>query len=389
MASEVQPKRTKMIVLGVAVVVVGLAVAIALWMAGGSRRTDAVASLARAPIGCDTTLDFSEAGEYLVFVESKGTFADVRGDCDASGDYELGSSRPAIDITVLDPDGRQLDLADRSGTVSYSTSEYVGRSVLALEVDEPGDHVMRVESAGAAEFAVAVGRDPNSGVALLRGAAVAVGLLGLVVGLLLAIVAGRKRQPAGPHWTPAQPQGSWPQGQQPGQPPYQQPGQPPYQQPTQPPYVQPGGPGAAPSAPQPAPGQPPYYAQGTPPVYGGYGQPGQYSQPPQPAPHDDRLPQPPPVASASAPADPRSFSPTVPNANPFAPPEGHPSAAPPGAIGSIPGQPGRGTGDGETGWPGDDDTPTPPKGIEVTQPQPEQPPSEIDRWNTSSPPASD
>jgi hypothetical protein len=378
MASESEPKRTKMIVLGVALVVVGLVAAIALWTAGGSRRTDAVANLARAPIGCDTTLDFSVAGEYLVFVESKGTFAEVRGDCEASGDYELGASRPQIDITVLDPDGRQLELDDRSDTVTYSTSDYVGRSVLALEVDEPGDHVMRVEASSTAEFAVAVGRDPNSGVALLRGAAVAVGLLGLVVGLLLAMVAGRKRQPAGPGWTPAQPQpqGVWPQAH----PPYQQPTQPPYTQPTQPPYAQPG-PGQG--APQPPAGPSPYHAQGTPPTYGGYRQPGQYPSSTQP--HDDRLPQPPPPSAAPMWANP---APTVPNANPFAPPAGHPSAAPTGGVGQVPGQPGSGSGDGETGWPGDD-TPTPPRGVEVTQADPSAAPTEVDRWNTSRPPTSD
>lgn len=396
MATESGSKRTKMIVLGSAVIVIGLAAAVALWLTGGSRRTDAVANLARAPIGCDTTLDFSVPGEYLIFVESKGSFADVRGDCDSSGEFEVGASRPNLDITVLDPEGRQLELIERDDAATYATDDFVGRSVLAIEIDEAGDHVMRVEAGGDAEFAVSVGRDPNSGVALLRGAAVAVGLIALVLGLLLAFVAGRKRQPAGPTWTPAQPGGQWPGAQ----PPYQQPGQPPYQQPTQPPYGQPGMPGAQPPYVQPggppqaqpgqqpsfAPGQAPQSGGGVAPVYGGTGHPGQYGQVPptaQPVPQPANVggvPSAPQVGAASP------FAPTGPTANPFAPPGGVRHDQPATTAGSIPGQPllpGAGGGDGERGWPGDtdDDAPTPPRGQSV--PPAVDPPVDVDRWDTS------
>lgn len=395
MASESGSKRTKMIVLGCAVMVIGLVAAVALWLAGGSRRTDAVANLARAPIGCDTTLDFSVPGDYLIFVESKGSFADVRGDCDSSGEFEVGASRPDLDITVLDPAGRQLELTERSDTATYSTDEFVGRSVLSIEIEEAGDHVMRVEAASDAQFAVAVGRDPNSGVALLRGAAVAVGLVGLVVGLLLALVAGRKRQPAGPGWTPAQP-GGQPLYQQPNQPPYQQPGQPPYQQPGQPPYgqppyVHPGG------QPQPQAGQQPYFAPGQappnaggPPVYGGTGQPGHSGQAtPAPVQPGQPVPLPPSVGDVSSAPQAGAgspYAPVIPTVNPFAPPGGVRHEQPIDTAESIPGQPvlpGVGGGDGERGWPGDtdDDAPTPPRG------QPSMPPADVppdvDRWDTS------
>lgn len=397
MATESGSKRTKMIVLGSAIIVIGLVAAVALWIAGGARRSDAVANLARAPIGCDTTLDFSVPGDYLIFVESKGSFADVRGDCDSAGDFEVETSRSDLDITVLDPEGRQLELVERSDAATYATDDFVGRAVLAIEIEEAGDHVMRVEAGSDAEFAVAVGRDPNSGVALLRGAAVAVGLIAVVVGLLLALVAGRKRQPAGPGWTPAQPNGQWPAGQ----PPYQQPGQPPYQQPTQPPYGQPGmqpgqppyvQPGAQPQGQQPyfAPSQTPQPDGNGPPLYGGAGQPGHSgqaippgAQPAQPVPQPPStpgMPNAPQVAAASP------FAPTVPTANPFAPPGGVRHNEPMLAPGTIPGQPVLpGAGDGERGWPGgtDDDAPTPPHG-QPTPPHAE-PPSDVDRWNTSRP----
>lgn len=359
MATEPRPKRTKMILVGSAIAVVGLVAAVALWLAGGSRRTDAVENLARAPIGCDTTLDFSVPGEYLIFVESRGNFTEVRGDCDASGDFEVGASRPEVDITVLDPDGAQVELTERRNVVTYSTGDFEGRSVLALDVIESGDHVMRVEAIDEAQFAVSVGRDPNSGVALLRGAAVLVGLAGIALGLLVALIAGRRRQPAAPVWTPAQPPGQWP----PAQPPYQQPGQPAQQHPGQPPYQQPG--------------QPPYYPPAQPPPPpGAYGQPGQYGSAPAQPQYPGAIPQPPPAGGAPQ--------------NPFAPPAGGRQSVPGGGVGSVPGQPPMapgGVGDGAMVWPADaDEDATPPRGANVEPPRPsDAPPTspEVDRWDTS------
>ena len=47
---------------GALAIVVGLVTAVALWSVGDDRRTDAVNGFARAPVGCDTTLDFVETG---------------------------------------------------------------------------------------------------------------------------------------------------------------------------------------------------------------------------------------------------------------------------------------------------------------------------------------
>ena len=42
---------------------------------------DAVAGLAPAPIGCDTTLRFDETGTYTFYIETAGSIGPIDGDC--------------------------------------------------------------------------------------------------------------------------------------------------------------------------------------------------------------------------------------------------------------------------------------------------------------------
>ena len=197
--------RRRRVVLGVAILVVGLVAAAALWLAGGDRRDRAVEDLARAPVGCDTTLDFADTGRFHLFIETTGTFTDVAGDCDASGDYDVDVLRPAVDVTVIDPDGEQLTLEPSAGEIDYATAGFVGRSVLSVDVEVAADHVIRVEASGGSRFAVAVGRDPDAGVLALRAGAFGVGLAAVVLGLVLLLA---RRTPS-PTTAPAGPT-PWP-----------------------------------------------------------------------------------------------------------------------------------------------------------------------------------
>ncbi len=69
---------------------------------------------------------------------------------------------------------------------SYDTATSSGTSVESVAIDVPGDHVLRVESDDAG-FVIAVGRDPNDGVLLLRLLAVGVALVGIVIGVSLLV----------------------------------------------------------------------------------------------------------------------------------------------------------------------------------------------------------
>ena len=186
------PQRRKWIVAGVTIAVVGMVAAAVCWFVAGARHDDAVSGLARAPVNCDTTLDFAEPGVYLIFVETEGTFPSVRGDCGASGSFSVaGDTPPSVEVTVLDPDGSELQLINRRGDASYDSGGSRGESRFAIEVTEAGDHVIRVEAGGGEQFAVAVGRDPDDGVAAIRTIGLIAGLLALVGGVLIAVLGGR------------------------------------------------------------------------------------------------------------------------------------------------------------------------------------------------------
>ncbi len=284
--SASSPRRGLWVTLGVLSIIGGLVAAGVLWGTANQRRASAIENLARAPIGCDTTLDFVEPGEYLLFVETTGHLDGVRGDCQAEEVYDLAGAAPDVEITLVDPDGVELALRGAPVDVDYDAEGFLGSARFSVEVTETDDHVLRAESTTAGAFVVAVGRDPASGVGALRGVAVSIGLLGVGLGVALLAFARRRSAPAaapGP-WVPAAvpPQGGFvPGGAPQGPPAYGQPTGPP--QYAQQPYPQP----AWPSHPQP--GAPAPHSQPSP-----FGQPG--------APGGWVASQPPPAASPASPA---------------------------------------------------------------------------------------
>ncbi len=348
--TPVPKRRGGLLAIGIVVLVVGLVGAIGLWIAAGNRLDDAVTGLARAPVGCDTTLDFSETGDFLLFVETQGEIEGVRGDCDVAGEYRVeGDEPPSVLLSMVDPDGEEVELTARSGP-DYDAAGFVGTAVRTASITTTGDHVLRVESEPEAElFVVAVGKDPNDGVGLLRVGAVVAALVGLIVGIVCIVLGARRREPApttaGTAWPQTQP--AWPQSPPGGSPPGWDPAAPPpagppQSWPSQPPAAPPPGAGAHGAQPS---AHPPQDWGGTTPS-----PPGPGSQPPTwgPAASDPAAAQQPPTARQPAAADPSAPAPA-----------GRPSALP--GQPTMPGSPGQGdgsTGDGERSpWapPGDDD----------------------------------
>ena len=204
-------RRGWMLALGVLVIVGALGAAVAMWIAGTDREADNVAGFARAPVGCDTTLDFASTGTFLVYVETSGRFGELAGACDAPPRYDRDADDvPAVEVTLHDPDGDVIDLAD-SAEVDYDVDGFVGSSIGEVQIESEGDHVLTVAPVDGDTFAVAVGRPPDQGVALLRWGALAAAIGGLLLGGLL-LVLGSRRPPVTPApvapWTPDG--GGWP-----------------------------------------------------------------------------------------------------------------------------------------------------------------------------------
>lgn len=200
-----------MLALGVVLLVGLVGAAAALWVAADQRRADNVAGFARAPVGCDTTLDFEATGTFVLYIETSGEFGELAGACDADPRYDRDADDiPQPELTLLDPDGDTLDLDD-AGEASYDVDGFVGSATRTVSIETPGDHVLTVAPTPGDPFAVAVGRSPDDGVALLRWGAVAAAIGGLVLGGLFLVLGSRRppppARPATP-WTPDE--SGWP-----------------------------------------------------------------------------------------------------------------------------------------------------------------------------------
>jgi len=167
------------------------------------RPAEAVAGFARAPVGCETTLDFTETGTFYVFHDLGGVI-----------DVPVGGCQPTADPTktfgfeLRGLDGPVVPRADLS--LSYDTDDHLGHSVARIEITTVGRYQIEVVGDDPAVVA-AIGRDPEDGVADLRLRAIMVAVIGVVLGALLLVLAGRRSSkaaqflaPDGPGWGPGQ-----------------------------------------------------------------------------------------------------------------------------------------------------------------------------------------
>ena len=208
------PRRTGLLMVGALVLAVGVIAAALLWFSAERRNDDAIRGLARAAVGCDTTLNFAETGTYLIFVETQGTLDDIDGTCSEGGEFAATDDVPALRVFFVDDDGVDLgiDLPRRTG-VEYSGAGAVGESLRSFTIDRTGDYTLRVQSPGDG-VAVAVGRDPSDGVDLLKNLAALSAVLGLIGGGILLVLGARR-----PRMTPAPESVLWPAATPPTSPP--------------------------------------------------------------------------------------------------------------------------------------------------------------------------
>ncbi len=192
-------KQSAMFGTGLAVLIIGLLAAVGLWYAADQRQSDGVSNLARAPSGCDTTLDFEAVGEFTMYIETAGRFdVPIAGDCAVEGAYGvLGDSLPAVSLEMTSPAGDDVVLTNASGT-TYDVDGFTGESIRTFSVETPGDHILRVDVSGDTDvrLVVAVGKDPSDGVGMMQLGAVLAALAGLVIGGAVMIASRRSPKPA-------------------------------------------------------------------------------------------------------------------------------------------------------------------------------------------------
>jgi hypothetical protein len=178
-----------MLVAGALLLVGGLIGAAALWLAADARYDDNLATFARAPSGCATTLDFERSGDFTLYVERTGRIAEPDGDCAVETEYDRDDV-PQVEPTLTTVDGDAVDIAT-GGDAEYDNGTFAGEAVGVVRIEEPGEHVLTVPSSGPA-FAVAVGGPPDEGVALLRWGAVVLAVIALLGGITLLVLGSRR-----------------------------------------------------------------------------------------------------------------------------------------------------------------------------------------------------
>jgi hypothetical protein len=195
-ATSKGPRRKGLIIAGALTLLGGGGGGLALLASAGSTYTKAVEGMARAPIGCTTALEFDEAGEFFIYIETKGRFTDVGGNCGTDDDYEFDDDDlPRVRLDLVDDDGDEVDL-DRDKSASYDVSGFVGTSIQRFEIEDPGSYLLRVESAYE-DFGIAVGRNPQEDVAGAATIGLIVAAAGVLIGGLL-LVLGLRRKPVVP-----------------------------------------------------------------------------------------------------------------------------------------------------------------------------------------------
>jgi hypothetical protein len=301
-------RRKGLIVLGLVLLVGGVLGGGAMVAKSASNYEDAVKSLARAPVGCTTTLVFDEPATYTIYIETKGTLGELSGDCEASGAaYDFpGDKLPKVALTLVDGNGDELEL-QRGVTASYDVGGYAGTAVRTVKIEQAGTYRLNVESDDSG-FAISIGKNPKDDSELLKTIGGATALAGFVLGLTFLLIGLRRRRPetaVADVRSPVAPLPGWSPGPYPPAP--TAPPAPPGFGPAPPPAAQPIG----------LPGQPPIRLPEQPPVRGGFAPPS--LAPPPPPSAVPTLPTLPPTAITP------SLPPTVP---PPAPPTVPPSAPP-------------------------------------------------------------
>jgi hypothetical protein len=167
-----------------------------LYVVSTRREENVVESFARALIGCTTTVEFTEPGVFYVYEET---------DSVADGPIPLGDCEPtaeagrAFNLKMSGPGGAVVPRQDNS--ITYDTSAGRGTSIGRFRIELLGQYEVEVVGDSVTTVA-AIGPDPRDGVQRLRDGALAAGAGGVVLGLLLLLLAGRRSKRAASFATP-------------------------------------------------------------------------------------------------------------------------------------------------------------------------------------------
>ncbi|WP_174186888.1 hypothetical protein [Nocardia barduliensis] len=163
--------------LGGALIALGIIGGILLGAFGFLQTSGRIDDFQRVAVPGSGVVNLTESGGYTVYFEYPG----------ASSHGTSGT----VNLRVLDPGGKHVDLQKYDASVTYSFGAHEGRAGFSFQAAEPGAY--RVTTAGSSEVTVAIGHGLGSSfVGTLLGA-LALGFGGVVLGVLVLVVVAVKR----------------------------------------------------------------------------------------------------------------------------------------------------------------------------------------------------
>ena len=167
--------------------VVFFAVGMTLALIGVQRDQQLISDLVRTPSGCVSTIDISATGRYYIYVETKGTIANLGACNNDTRDYKFDVA-PEVTVALQSSDGTDVDVRP-DDSVEYDAPDFVGKSVSTFVLSEPGTFTLVMQS-NEPSAVIAIGRNASmmDGAMLISGASLV--LVALVL-LILAIIATR------------------------------------------------------------------------------------------------------------------------------------------------------------------------------------------------------
>ena len=183
--------------LGPLLIVAGLLGAAATYLAQQVNYRKRIDNLERAVSGYTTTLTFEKSGTFSLYYEYAGTFNASFDGQEESISIKSSESPPAFSASLKDEEGGSVELDRKVPTLAYDVSGFKGRSFAQAVIDRPGDYTLEVVPATATdEFALAIGigeaQKPSIALPLV------VALVGIVPGVLLLLLGGRKKSSGAP-----------------------------------------------------------------------------------------------------------------------------------------------------------------------------------------------
>jgi hypothetical protein len=186
-AGEVRPSVWWFVVAG-GLALAGVVGAIVLWVTGVMRLTDRVDDFTRIDVPGSGEVSIDDPGGYSIYHEYFGAGADGYDDDDFGDNFE-----PTPGVTVTDPSGAEVRLRPYTTSVTYDFGGHEGEGVFTFDAEQAGTYEVTTTGDSISSSTIAVGPGIGRGLVSSIVGGFVVGAIGVIGGIVLAIVTGVRR----------------------------------------------------------------------------------------------------------------------------------------------------------------------------------------------------